>query len=253
MANREQWRDIAGFEGIYQVSDHGRVRSLDRVDCRGRRLKGVDMKPPIDRDGYARVGLYRDGRGTLTYVHRLVLEAFVGPCPEEYEACHHDGNPANNRLSNLRWDTKKANAADRTRHGTAFLPIGERHGMSKLNDDVVVEARRTCRTGADVAAIARREGVGYGALSHAVAGYRWPHLNDVAPPVDITFAKLTADIVVQARRQVRAGASVADVAAATGVSLATLQSAVTGRSWPSVDHIEPPVALSRRAALKAVV
>jgi hypothetical protein len=64
-------------------------------------------------------------------VHRLVLEAFVGVCPRGYVGCHSDGDPENNRLSNLRWDSQKNNVADQVRHGT--FAYGIRNGRAKLN------------------------------------------------------------------------------------------------------------------------
>ena len=74
------------------------------------------LKQQTNPDGYRRVTLHCGNRKRVSrYVHRLVLLAFVGPCPEGKEACHNDGNQRNNRLDNLRWDTPKANAADRIR------------------------------------------------------------------------------------------------------------------------------------------
>lgn len=122
----EEWRAIAGWEGFYEVSNMGRVRSLDRVSC-GVRVKGRLMKPyPDNKDHpYAMLTLQSGGRkGTpgcrieFPMVHKLVLEAFVGPRPPGLEACHNDGDGMNNRLTNLRWDTHKANMADQFRHGT---------------------------------------------------------------------------------------------------------------------------------------
>jgi hypothetical protein len=72
-------------------------------------------------------------------VHRLVLEAFVCPCPEGRECCHNDGDPANNALTNLRWNTRKANIEDSRRHG--IKPIGSR-ANAKLREDDVHESRR---------------------------------------------------------------------------------------------------------------
>ncbi len=120
ISNVEVWRAIPGYEG-YEVSDHGNVRSLDRYVSRpnnGRSLRrGVALSPQIDRKGYVWVRLSRQLQSRPVRVHRLVLLAFVGPCPPDMEACHDDGVNANNRLDNLRWDTKLANAQDRRRHG----------------------------------------------------------------------------------------------------------------------------------------
>lgn len=82
--------------------------------------------------------------GKLTLVHRLVLEAFVGPCPEGMQACHNDGNPSNNCLHNLRWDTAKSNHADKVSHGT--MPRGRTHPANKLTEAQVHEIRTLAGT-----------------------------------------------------------------------------------------------------------
>lgn len=89
--------------------------------------------------GYASVALYRTGcKGKQSHfrVARLVLTAFVGPCPEGLESCHCDGNRLNNRLDNLRWDTRQANIVDRDRHGATARGI--RNGRSKLDEKKVM-------------------------------------------------------------------------------------------------------------------
>lgn len=115
----EEWRPVPGFEGAYEVSDRGRVRSLDRIvtDKSGikQRRQGRILALTADRGGYLSVRL---GRAKTVKVHRLVLGAFVGPAPEGQECCHNDGNPANNHLGNLRWGSRSENALDRVRHGT---------------------------------------------------------------------------------------------------------------------------------------
>ena len=129
----EIWRPVAGCEGQYEVSNLGRVRSLDRIGTQGTRwgrsmsvrLKGRILKPGTVAGGYQYVKIGPVG----ALVHRLVLEAFAGPCPEGMECAHDDGNPANNHASNLRWATKIENQADRRRHGT--LPIGKSHYLAQ--------------------------------------------------------------------------------------------------------------------------
>lgn len=115
------WWPVTGFEGLYEVSDGGQVRSLDRVvaHCHGstKSIKGRVLRPSVRADGRSCVSLKRDGQRVIRAVHRLVLEAFVGPCPEGMEGCHEDGDPTNNRLENLRWGTHSSNMLDRVRHG----------------------------------------------------------------------------------------------------------------------------------------
>lgn len=127
----ERWLPIVGFEGLYEVSDQGRVRAFPRLRSRG----GI-RKPYANKKGHMRVDLYREGRHKR-YVHRAVLEAFVGPCPDGMEGCHSDGDPSNNHLGNLRWDTQSGNWADARKHGTAR--IRDTHHWTKLSSMDVAE------------------------------------------------------------------------------------------------------------------
>lgn len=117
----EEWRAIPGYEGAYEVSSRGRVRSLDRVDSYGRRRRGKDRRLAKQRSGHLTVALSRDGENVSYGVHRLVLLAFVGPCPDGMECCHWNDVPWDNRLVNLRWDTRSANQLDSVRNGTQHL------------------------------------------------------------------------------------------------------------------------------------
>lgn len=118
---QENWRAIPGFEGLYEVSDHGRVRSLDRERRSWgggtARIKGRLLKACTNKNGYQQVDLYKNGKRRMSYVHSLVCLAFYGPRPSGIEVCHNDGNPSNNRLSNLRYDTSSANKYDVVKHG----------------------------------------------------------------------------------------------------------------------------------------
>ena len=119
----ETWKPVVGWEGLYSVSDRGRVRSEDRTvhysSGRIRTVRGKIRALGSHRFGYPMVTMKSAGRKQRTeYVHRLVLEAFVGPCPEGMEVCHNNGDPTCNLLSNLRWDTHSENTRDKRRHGT---------------------------------------------------------------------------------------------------------------------------------------
>ena len=117
----EVWKPIPGWEQYYEVSTHGRVRSVDRsfLTSSGKTYnwRGRIMKLTPDNNGYMRLTLSKNDKQKSVTVHRLVLETFVGTCPAGLEGCHNNGNPSDNRLVNLRWDTKSANAKDRVAHG----------------------------------------------------------------------------------------------------------------------------------------
>lgn len=144
----EIWKAIPGHVG-YEVSSMGRVRSLARLDSRGRRRAERILRPRPQRRGHHTVALYQDGVRTEAPVHRLVLLAFVGPCPDGMEACHRNDVPDDNRIENLRWDTRAANVADSVRNGThhaagrTSCPSG--HEYTPENTYLHPSGRRVCR------------------------------------------------------------------------------------------------------------
>lgn len=118
----EQWLPVVGFEGFYEVSDHGRVRGCRRTvgaaNGKTKVIKPNRIKVDVQPSGHLHVSLYRERKRRHRSVHRLVLESFVGPCPEGLEACHQDGDPSNNFVANLYWGTRSENVRDAVRHGT---------------------------------------------------------------------------------------------------------------------------------------
>lgn len=122
----EVWKPVTEYNGYYEVSDLGRVRTVDRQVPHKRhgfiQLKSQIIKPtPCLKNGKLvalYVGLWRESKRRNRQVHSLVLEAFVGSCPSGLECCHNDGDPSNNQLENLRWDTHKSNGEDMVKHGS---------------------------------------------------------------------------------------------------------------------------------------
>lgn len=120
----EIWKAVVGFEGAYEVSNLGRVQSLDRSWPQLSRhgtiythfKKGQMLRPGRMPGGHVSVAL---GRGNSRCVHELVLNAFVGPCPPGQEARHLNGVPNDNVLPNLKWDTKGNNRRDKKWHNSA--------------------------------------------------------------------------------------------------------------------------------------
>jgi len=131
----------------YRVGDDGSVWSRHRVGPPYGLVEAWHrMKPTMNNRGYMTVILRQNGKPRTCQVHRLVLEAFVGPCPDGHEACHWP-NPdrANCRLENLRWDTRKANVADAIRQGRHAM--GSRNGHAKLTEALVTEIRQRVASG----------------------------------------------------------------------------------------------------------
>lgn len=118
----ERWLPVVGYEDRYVVSDHGRVWSKERMVRHGRgpglrRHAGRMLKQGRKPAGYPVISAVVDGKVRHLYVHRLVLEAFVGPCPEGHVARHLDDDKSNNNLRNLVWGTESQNAYDKVRNG----------------------------------------------------------------------------------------------------------------------------------------
>ena len=174
----EEWRAIPGFEGFYEVSDLGRVRSLDRiVRCYGpkkgayvRALKGGLMRLQNHSGGYLQVAL----AGKLQLVQWLVATAFIGPRPEGLIVCHNDGDKKNNRKENVRYDTPAENTQDLKAHGTACL--GERNGCAKITHKDVESIRRRYEKGELQREIAEDYGVKQTQISRIVRKTRWAHV-----------------------------------------------------------------------------
>lgn len=177
----EEWRPVVGWEGLYEVSNLGRVRGVDRrvpAPAQGstRFVRGCVLRQVGTRsDGYMQVGLRRGGKlGSSYLVHRLVLEAFVGARPDGMECRHLNGVATDNRLVNLAWGTPLENARDRVRHGTQVR--GEAQGSAKLTADDVLAIRAARATGESIRSLAARYGVQLMTISLAASGKSWRHL-----------------------------------------------------------------------------
>jgi hypothetical protein len=122
VSEEERWLPVVGFEGLYEVSDLGRVRSLGRVDVLGRRWKPRPLRPTSDGEGYLKVGLTPrgpDGAGVPPVLERvgvLVLAAFVGPRPAGHDCCHKNHVPWEHGLSNLHWGPRSDNLLEARRN-----------------------------------------------------------------------------------------------------------------------------------------
>ena len=111
------------------------------------------------------------------FVHRLVLLTFVGPCPYGMECCHYDGNPSNNNLVNLRWDTRKENRKDQLRHGT--YPRGVGNANARLTEEIVLKMRQEyAEGGTSFEKIGEKYGVHFVTAWEAIKGRKWKHVQN---------------------------------------------------------------------------
>lgn len=149
----EIWKPVPNWEGLYEVSNHGQVRSLDRTvhfpDGRRSYIKRGRILGWRSR-GYARVVLVSPNHDKReAFIHELVLEAFVGSCPDGWVARHADDNKQNNHLENLSWGTYSENMYDRVRNG--IHPMANKthckrgHPFDEVNTIHRPEGGRFCR------------------------------------------------------------------------------------------------------------
>lgn len=182
----ELWLPVQGWEGAYEVSNHGRVRSLDRIVSISKspvpgyplqqRWPGKILRTPASKNGYPMVSFTRmGGVHQYRYVHELVATAFHGPRPPNLEVCHYDGVRTNCCAWNLRWDTRKENSHDRFRHGTVRPPKGEAAVAAKLTEDNVVWIRSQPKT-TPARVMAETLKVAVSTIYGAGHGHTWAHL-----------------------------------------------------------------------------
>lgn len=233
----EIWRDIPGFHG-YQVSSWGGMRSHRAFGCQDAD-SWYYMSPAVHSAGYRLVDLIRDGERHGRLVHRLVLEAFIGPSPKGMECRHLDGNPANNRLDNLMWGTRSENAGDRTRHGRSHR--GSKHHNTILDEAKVLEIRQRYAGGELQTDLMAEFGVSRDTIKRILDGEGWAHVPTMAKRRR-TFAsgskhglsKLTEDRVRDIKARLRKGGSIAAIAREIGVSEPCISDIKAGRTWVSV-------------------
>lgn len=174
---QEVWKEIEGYEGIYEVSSLGRVKSLPRPY----RKKELILTPTSNGTGYLIVGLRKDKRLKSLLVHRLVLQAFDPvDSPKELEGNHKDFNVTNNRLDNLEWVTTQENRDhfwSSGRKPDATKTTGESHHLSSLTDEDVIRFRTIHKeTGCSVNGLAVANGVPESTMRLIIGGKTWKHL-----------------------------------------------------------------------------
>lgn len=174
----EEWRDIAGYEGYYQVSNLGRVRSCDRVikyPTHERILKARIMKCIVNSRGYTYVNLDAHFRVVKALVHRLVAFAFLPACEGRDQVNHKNGVKTDNCVSNLEWCTRSEN----TKHAHEFGLIsnsGEKHPKAVFTEDQVIEIRKLRSDGLKFRVIAEMYGVSLSAVAMVVYRHCWKHI-----------------------------------------------------------------------------
>jgi hypothetical protein len=165
----ERWVPVPDWEGFYEVSNLGRVRS-HRRPCRcphGGRV----LKPWLDRNGYQVVSLKGNGRCEKVWVARLVAAVFIGPCPAGQQVRHGPNGKLDNRASQLCYGTRAQQKEDMIRDGT--IPLGNQVPWAKLTTAIVAECRQRFAEGETQSSLAREFGVSLSAMHLAVREKGW--------------------------------------------------------------------------------
>jgi hypothetical protein len=178
----EIWKDIKGFEGYYQVSNHGKIKSLSRsiINSKGiaKKLSEKILKPRPNKDGYVRVCLYSPSSNVDRLIHLIVAEHFIPKVDGKHQINHINGVKHDNHVSNLEWCTPSENI----RHSfdelkrEVFFAKGSEHPNSKLNEEKVYAIRKALQEGVSFRKLAKKYGVNRGSIGRIKHGLTWKHV-----------------------------------------------------------------------------
>lgn len=227
----------------YQIGDDGSLWSKYQPGTHAITGEWYPRKWAKSTAGYPHVVLSRDKKLHGRFIHRLVLEAFVGPCPAGMEGRHLDGNKHNARLSNLEWSTHVDNEADKVRHGT--LQAGDRQVMSVLREADVKDILALYDTGKHTqVAIATKYGVSSSTICGITRGRSWRHSGNRGVGRDVRrgsnhhVAKLDEAAVLKAFKLYKQGYYRHEIGLHLGVSVGAIQSLLLRNSWQHVQISE---------------
>jgi len=222
----EVWRDVVGYEGVYKVSNFGRVK---RIKPSNGAVSGRVLKPGVNKNFVKNVNLCYKSRPKSHTVHRLVALAFLGEPPtERHVVAHNDGNPSNNRLANLRWATPAENSFDQVKHGTQK---GRHHGRkSALTDEQVISIRMDQRTQTEVA---KDFGISPGTVGQIRRRETYKYIPEMEGEYESTsrIIRFTDDQIRAIRGDTRKDI---EIACEIGCSYMTIWSIKTKRSYANV-------------------
>lgn len=175
--NNEVWKQIPGYEGSYEASSAGRIKSVDRIVGGGsgpRVFPGRIRKQSVGGHGYRVVSLSLAGKVKVYCVHALVLMAFFGMPLDGQEACHKNGNREENSSENLRWGTRLSNIQDKKIHGTQLC--GDKVHLARLSEVDVIEIKSRLKDGESQTALAHRYGVAVETVHSIKSNRSWRHV-----------------------------------------------------------------------------
>lgn len=234
-----EWRSIAGYEGRYEVSDEGQVRSL---------LRNKILRPAHNKGGYELVNLYRQtgSRGATITVHKLVARAFLGEKPPGMEVNHKDCNKTNNRSDNLEYVTPLQNTRHAIEAGRRVVALARNAESRKLTDRQVQELRAIhfyCRSHGLLPKLAKAFQVSKSAVRAILAGRTYGHVTARDGAIygpfrtasrRITRAALTTGDVVTIRKLAVADLTHGEIARRFGVSRVTVLNVINRNTWKQI-------------------
>lgn len=229
----ENWKDIPEWEGIYAVSDLGRVKRLAGSErCRMDRI----LKPMLNTRGYATAALVAAGRKqTPLVIHRLVLSAFVGPAPEGHYGNHINGDKADNRLCNIEWVTHAENIKHAYDTGLHGRYSGSAASAAKLTEGQVADILQRIANREYRKDIALLYGIGLKTIDQIVSGNNWKHV----PRPDMSGKRIGRHKLVESdiptiRGLLADGLVCRVIGERFGVSAGTIQFIKDGRTWSHI-------------------
>lgn len=171
---KEIWKNIRGYSGVYQVSNLGRVR-------RNKKLKyGIPiriLKPIADHTNHCKVSLYKNKKMYIRYIHRLVMQEFIGPpTKRQYSVNHIDCNPKNNKLVNLEYCSHQENTNHAIKNNLIKMK-GKNHPRTHLKDKDIIEIRKYYKNKImNQKKLAKKYSVCQSTINHIISRLNWSHI-----------------------------------------------------------------------------
>lgn len=167
----EVWKDVVGYEGLYQVSNFGNVKSLGNEFSRKERL----LKPSLQTKGYVNIVLQKNGKRKKILVHRLVAEYFIPNLDKKLQVNHINGIKTDNRVQNLEWVTHRENLDHAIKNNLTLK--GKENRNSKLKDVDVIKIHSLLQKGVTTKELSESYNVSYSTIDGIRTNRYWKHLN----------------------------------------------------------------------------